>query len=90
MSAFQVIAGALASLRALGCLFVWHALRPTGQRRATPVPNMAPLAALLAAGELDSNDTAWCPEETRTTYHALHADGSRTCWTCRTDTPAGA
>ena len=28
----------------------------------------------------------WCPDELRTTYHAMHADGSRTCWTCRAET----
>lgn len=30
----------------------------------------------------------YCPEELRQTYHAVHADGSRRCWTCGTETEA--
>ncbi|MDJ0460640.1 hypothetical protein [Streptomyces sp. H27-C3] len=64
--------------------------KPHGRHRATPaVPDMGPLADLIAAGAVDANGYAWCPEEARSMYHALHADGSRTCWTCRCDTPAG-
>jgi hypothetical protein len=32
------------------------------------------------------NDLAYCPAEHRDTLHAF-ADGTRTCWTCRTETP---
>ncbi|MEV4335721.1 hypothetical protein [Streptomyces sp. NPDC049590] len=35
---------------------------------------------------LEVNDLGYCPAEGRTTLHAFHADGSRTCWTCRTIT----
>ncbi|MFD7016050.1 hypothetical protein [Streptomyces sp. NPDC059928] len=64
--------------------------RGRGRHRATAsAPDLAPLAALIEAGEADSNDSAWCAEEARTTYHAIHADGSRTCWTCNLETEAG-
>ncbi|MBX7464898.1 hypothetical protein [Streptomyces sp. NPDC057910] len=62
--------------------------RSHGRHRAT-ASDLAPVAALIAAGEADANDSAWCTEEARTTYHAMHADGSRTCWTCNTTTPKG-
>lgn len=62
-------------------------VRPRGHHRAAAAPDMTPLAAAIAAGDAEPGAMAWCPEETRRTYHALHADGTRTCWTCRTTTP---
>ncbi|MFE9127018.1 hypothetical protein ACFYOF_16635 [Streptomyces sp. NPDC007148] len=48
------------------------------------------LEELLAAGELVANESAPCGGRCRrTTFHAMHRDGSRTCWTCGTETPAG-
>ncbi|APY88215.1 hypothetical protein DCW30_05645 [Streptomyces alfalfae] len=44
------------------------------------------LAAALADGDVEANDWAHCPTEGRTRFHAIHTDGSRTCWTCRTTT----
>lgn len=40
------------------------------------------LAAALADGDVEANDWAYCGAEQRRTFHALHTDGSRTCWTC--------
>lgn len=31
-------------------------------------------------------EMAHCPAEDRTRYHAIHADDTRTCWTCATIT----
>lgn len=45
------------------------------------------LEQLLAAGDVEPNECAPCPACERTTFHAMHADGSRTCWTCSTTTP---
>ncbi|GAA3717932.1 hypothetical protein [Streptomyces tremellae] len=57
-----------------------RALQPTGAHRA---PRPAP-----ASPYPDSEPTAraWCPECARTEAHALHLDGTRTCWTCHTTT----
>ncbi|WP_372352674.1 hypothetical protein [Streptomyces sp. KL116D] len=41
---------------------------------------------LLADGDIEANECAPCPTEQRTTFHAMHTDGSRTCWTCGTTT----
>ncbi|MFF1958012.1 hypothetical protein ACFVWX_13600 [Streptomyces sp. NPDC058220] len=65
-------------------------LKPTGHHRAVPAPDMSPLANAIATGDAEPGAMAWCPEEERTTYHALHADGSRRCWVCNTETEAGA
>lgn len=49
---------------------------------AVPEGQEGALAARIAAGEVDALDYAICPAESRTTPHALHADGSRRCWQC--------
>jgi hypothetical protein len=49
------------------------ALRPTGTHRGGAEP-------------LTPSEFRHCPEEDRSTFHAIHADGSRTCWTCLTCT----
>ncbi|MEV5977545.1 hypothetical protein [Streptomyces sp. NPDC052114] len=41
---------------------------------------------LLADGDIEANEQAFCGVEQRTTFHALHTDASRTCWTCGTTT----
>ncbi|WP_393075113.1 hypothetical protein [Streptomyces sp. LN704] len=55
-----------------------HTGRHRGPRAADPAP-----------ADTEPGEFRYCPEELRTTYHAIHDDGSRTCWTCRTTTPAG-
>lgn len=57
---------------------VW--LQPTGTHRAAEDAAQAD-AAVLAPSEF-----RYCPEEMRSTFHAIHPDGSRTCWTCWTCT----
>jgi hypothetical protein len=57
----------------------------TGRHR-TGTP--APLINLPMDAE--PGEFAPCPAEERETYHAVHADGSRTCWTCKSWTEAGA
>ncbi len=44
------------------------------------------LAEQLGAGSLEASAWAICPVEERARLHAVHADGSRTCWTCSTTT----
>ncbi|MGD6750951.1 hypothetical protein [Streptomyces sp. BH105] len=73
--------------------------RPTGQHRAVSAPvfdlDDVPRDALLdddqveqlvADGEIEANECAPCPGCERNTFHAMHTDGSRTCWTCATTT----
>jgi hypothetical protein len=71
-----------------------HALRqlvkPNGRPPATAgrgVLDEASLQELLTDGDIEANDYDHCPYEQRTTFHALHTDGSRTCWTCQHKTP---
>lgn len=66
-----------------GPLAALRSLVPSGRHRAA-----LPLVALPMDAE--PGEFATCPAEERSTYHALHADGSRTCWTCKTWTEAGA
>ncbi|MFD9445000.1 hypothetical protein [Streptomyces sp. NPDC060001] len=47
------------------------------------------LTQMLEADEVAVNECADCPACGRTTFHAMHRDGSRRCWTCATWTPAG-
>lgn len=51
------------------------ALRPTGTHRGGG-----------GAEPLAPSEFRHCPEEDRSTFHAIHPDGSRTCWTCLTCT----
>ena len=48
------------------------------------------LEVLLDGGDVVANESAPCPTCKRTTYQALHRDGSRCCWTCGVTTLAGA
>ncbi|MFD5697504.1 hypothetical protein [Streptomyces lasiicapitis] len=45
------------------------------------------LEGLLDADEVVANECAPCPSCGRNTFHAMHRDGSRRCWTCSTPTP---
>ncbi|MEV3857779.1 hypothetical protein AB0J38_26070 [Streptomyces sp. NPDC050095] len=67
-------------------------IAPTGRHRAAPETPRDSLLddgqfeQLLEDGEIEANDLAHCPVERRTTFHAMHTDGSRTCWTCASTT----
>ncbi|MFD6415959.1 hypothetical protein [Streptomyces sp. NPDC060194] len=68
-------------------------IRPREQRPATPPAHPTPLdeatlRAALATGQAEANTTARCNTCERRSYQAVHADGSRTCWTCY-ETTAG-
>lgn len=52
----------------------------------TPLLDNSEFEELLAAGDIEANECAPCPACCRTTFHAMHADGSRKCWTCGTTT----
>ncbi|MBW5420231.1 hypothetical protein GKQ77_01430 [Streptomyces sp. BG9H] len=41
------------------------------------------LTAAIADGDIEANEFAFCGAEQRETFHAIHSDGSRTCWTCQ-------
>lgn len=69
---------------------------PTGRHRraelAGPgreVLDEVRLEELLDAGEVVANEVAPCPGCGRSTFHAMHRDGSRRCWTCSTATVPG-
>ncbi|MFF9894921.1 hypothetical protein [Streptomyces longispororuber] len=47
------------------------------------------LALLLHLDEVVATESAHCERCGRSTAHAMHRDGSRACWTCHTETPAG-
>lgn len=72
--------GALALLAALivGALLSRHMVTPVAPR---------PTRLLMRPGK--ATDVGWCPAEKQERLHEYHADGSRTCWTCRTTSPAG-
>ncbi|MFZ3556434.1 MULTISPECIES: hypothetical protein [unclassified Streptomyces] len=50
------------------------------------LPDEGEFEQLLADGEIEANECAHCPTCARTTFHAMHTTGSRTCWTCATTT----
>lgn len=62
------------------------ATAPTRQ----PVLDEDTLEVLLDGGDVVANESAPCPSCERTTFQAMHRDGSRFCWTCRVTTLAGA
>lgn len=61
---------------------------PTGPVRHG-VLDEAELTQLLDAEQIVANESADCPSCLRNTFHAMHRDGSRKCWTCQTETLAG-
>lgn len=46
------------------------------------------LDELLDGPEVTNGD-AWCPTEQRDRLHAILRNGTRRCWTCATEVPAG-
>jgi hypothetical protein len=52
-----------------------------------PYAGFGPMPFGLNDGE--SGEYRYCPEEMRTRYSAVRADGSCRCWTCNAETPAG-
>ena len=47
------------------------------------------LALLLKGDQAATTGSAYCDRCERKWAHAMHRDGSRTCWTCGTTTPTG-
>jgi hypothetical protein len=66
---------------------------PAWERKPLPKPAVrsvyVSLDELLDGPEVTNGD-AWCPTEQRTRLHAVRHDGSRRCWTCSTESLAGA
>ncbi|MFJ9657582.1 hypothetical protein ACIRPR_06390 [Streptomyces griseoflavus] len=80
--------GALVLLPALsaGALFSRWYVAPTGAHRAPrALEDTVTLEDLLRPTTHGVNDLAYCPAEKRETLHAF-GTGTRTCWTCRTET----
>lgn len=67
-------------------------VRPTGRHRAPTVGygvlDETTLAVLLDSGDAEENGRQHCGSCARSTVHALHADGTATCFDCHT-TAAG-
>ncbi|MCX4827137.1 hypothetical protein OG746_26915 [Streptomyces sp. NBC_01016] len=63
-----------------------HGGRPTPIEQRPVLLDDADVDQLLADGDIEANECAPCPCCSRTTFHAMHTDGSRTCWTCGTTT----
>ncbi|MFE0329035.1 hypothetical protein ACFW08_20080 [Streptomyces sp. NPDC058960] len=91
MNEWNIALGALVLLLSLAAgapLSRWY-FAPTGSHRTAPVDNVVPLEAFMRPQAAETNDVGWCPAEQAERLHAYHPDKSRTCWTCRTVTPAG-
>lgn len=89
MSAIHGLLGG--TITALGISMVTAARTwPTAQSQARAVLDEVSLDQLLDGGEIEANDFEYCPAEERTTFHAIRGDGSRRCWTCNCESPAGA
>lgn len=66
---------------------------PTWERK--PLPKPAVRSVYVSVDELldgpdVTNADAWCPTERRERLHAILRNGSRRCWTCATESLAGA
>lgn len=94
----RITAGAASLMGSLTAGFAylrWHVTpapergRHRAQRVGTVLDEVS-LDELLDGGEVEANDFAYCPDEARTTFHAIRTDGSRRCWTCTCETAAGA
>ncbi|MCI4143023.1 hypothetical protein [Streptomyces sp. MMS20-AI2-20] len=78
---------ALALVRAILAASLWARRTPAGADRAPRVlEETVTLEDLLRPTAHGVNDMAFCPAERRDTLHAF-GDNTRTCWTCRTETP---
>jgi len=85
----QIASGALALVLAisLGALLSrWYFAPSAGPRAARVLEETVTLEDLMRPTVHGVNDLAYCPAEHRDTLHAF-ADGTRVCWTCRTETP---
>lgn len=82
MNEWNIALGALVLILSLtaGALLSRAYFAPVAAHRA-PRGLTRPQAA-------EVNGPGYCPAEQQTTLHAFHADGSRTCWTCRNCTTA--
>lgn len=61
-------------------------VKPSGRRRAPRVIEQpVTLAELMRPSEVD--DLAWCAAEQQMRLHRFNGTGTRTCWTCRSETP---
>jgi hypothetical protein len=64
-------------------------IRGHGRHRAPratdrpPLLDEATLDELMEDGEVEAIEEAWCPGEQRTRPHAMHNDGSRSCFECQ-------
>ena len=65
-------------------------LAPAATPARQPVLDEDTLEVLLDGGDVVANESAPCPTCKKTTYQAMHRDGSRCCWTCGVTTLAGA
>lgn len=65
---------------------------PAWDRKPLPKPAVrsvyVSLDELLDGPEVTNGD-AWCHTEQRNRLHAVRGDGSRRCWTCASEAPAG-
>lgn len=66
---------------------------PVWERKPLPKPVVrgvyVSLDELLDGPEV-TNGFGWCPTEQRDRLHAVRRDGSRRCWTCCSESLAGA
>lgn len=58
-------------------------------RELDPEDPLDRLEAEYAAGRFEMTSYEFCEAENRTTPHALSADGSRRCWSCKHTTVGG-
>ncbi|MFF7313377.1 hypothetical protein [Streptomyces sp. NPDC008137] len=90
MNEQSIALGALVILLSLGAgaLFSRWYFAPTGSHRAPRVvEEQVPFADLLRPTAAGVNDFAFCPAEEQDRLHRFNGDGTRTCWTCRCETP---
>lgn len=66
---------------------------PAWERKPLPKPKFrsvyVSLDELLDGDEVERNGDAWCRTEQQHRLHAIRGNGSRRCWTCVTEVPAG-
>jgi len=94
-----IIYGVLAAGGFIAVLRLARGERVLPLRRGLRVPHTAAEVALPAYADFvaapwglddaESGEYRYCPEEMRTRYSAVRADGSARCWTCSAVTPAG-
>lgn len=87
-----VAVGSLTAAMLVGSTLVARSW-PAWERKPLPKPeaqyvDYVTLDELLDGPEV-TNGFAPCRTEQRTTFHAIRSNGSRRCWTCSTEAPAG-